>query len=162
MTKPKYTFKMPIGDWSDDGHGQCDYFQVESDVPVEEVREAHFLIKEKTAIDIGNVCSEHQEPYLMFEDVRKLLDLGFNKDLISDFDEELFEKAKAENEPDYYEENADGVDSETVAHIWLFLLNKVNPDMNLKIIPDKEEMLVFYGSDKKGRFIESPGYGCFY
>lgn len=162
MTKTKYTFKMPIGDWSDDGHGQCDYYKVESDVPVEGVREAHFLIKEKTAIDIGNICSEYEKPYLMFEDVCKLLDLGFDKTLISDFNEKRFEKAKEEDEPDFYDGNTNGVDSETVAHIWTFLLNKVNPNMNLKIVPDKEEMLVFYGFDEKGRHIDSPGYGCFY
>ena len=162
MTKPKYTFKMPIGDWSNDGHGECDYFKIESNVPVEEVREAHFLIHEKTGIDLSKVCSEYQEPYLTFEDVDKLLELGFNKDFILDFDEELFEKAKSKNKPELYEENTNGVDSETVAHIWVFLLNKVYAEMELKIILDKEEMLVFYGFDKKGRHIESPGYGCFY
>ena len=162
MTGVKNVLKIPIGDWSNDGHGQCDYYKVESNVLVEEVREAHFLIKEKTGIDVGKVCSEYQEPYLTFQTVETLINLGFNTNLILDFDEKLFEKAKSANNPDYYEGNADGVDSETIAHIWLFLLNKVNPEMNLKIIPEKEEMLVFYGRDKKGRHINSPGYGCFH
>ena len=162
MTKPNYTFKMPIGDWSSDGHGQCEYFKIQSDVPLEEVREAHFLIHEKTGIDISKICSEYQEPYLFFNDVVQLINLGFDTSLILDFDAELLEKAREKNDPEIYEGNTDGVDAETVAHIWLFLLNQVNQDMNLKIIPDEEEMLVFYGFDKKGRHIESPGYGCFY
>lgn len=161
MTKAKFHFKMPIGDWSSDGHGLCSYYKIESDFPVENVREAHFKVKEKTGIDLESLCSDYEDSYLPFTIIKALLEFGFNKDLILDFDEELFNVALRNNEPEEYDENSNGVDAETVANIWLFLLNHVNPELNLKIIPDKEEMLVFYGFDEKGRHISCPGYGCF-
>ena len=54
-----YQFKLPIGDWSSDGHCVCEYYLVSSNRPVEEVREAHYKINEKTGIDIESECSEY-------------------------------------------------------------------------------------------------------
>lgn len=161
MTKAKFHFKMPIGDWSSDGHEKCEYYKIESDFPVEEVREAHFLIQKKSGIDLENLCSEYGDDKLSFEVIKILLELGFNKNLIVDFNEKLFNIALENNDPEEYDEDSNGVDGSTVAHIWVFLLNHVNPELNLNITPDKGEMLVFYGFDEKGRHISNPGYGCF-
>lgn len=56
-----YQFKMTIGDWSDDGHGRYEDFVVRSNVPVEQVREAYFRIKDVTGIDIESICSNYGE-----------------------------------------------------------------------------------------------------
>lgn len=157
----KTIFKMPIGDWSEDGHGKCDYFRVQSDLPLEEVRETHFNILEKTGIDLSKLCANYEDSKIPFETIQKLIELGFNTDGI--LDEALYNKAKNSEDSDVYDENSDGVYSEDIASIWIFLLNKTNENLNLKMIDDeKEKMLVFYGFDEKGRHIKSPGYGVFY
>ena len=37
-----HSFALPIGDWSGDGHGHCEWFTVRSNKPLEDVRKAHF------------------------------------------------------------------------------------------------------------------------
>ena len=44
-----YKFVIPIGDWSEDGHGKHDDYVVTSNKPVEAVREAHYRILAATA-----------------------------------------------------------------------------------------------------------------
>lgn len=43
----KYLFKLPIGDWSDDGHGYCKDFIIECNMPIEKVFDAYFITCEK-------------------------------------------------------------------------------------------------------------------
>jgi hypothetical protein len=45
--KPRYLIKFPIGDWSDDGHGKCEWFIVKSNMPLQIVREAQFRLQDK-------------------------------------------------------------------------------------------------------------------
>lgn len=107
------------------------------------------------------MCADYEDSNIPFETIQKLIELGFNTNDI--LDEELYDEAKKSEDPDVYDENSDGVRSEDIASIWIFLLNKTNESLNLKMIEDKkEEMRVFYGFDGKGRHIESPGYGVFY
>jgi hypothetical protein len=131
---------MQIGDWSDDGHGHCEDFFIESNKPVEEVREAHFLIKDKTEIDIEKLCSEYEEAYLLSGTKIKLRNLGYD---LNDF------------------EDMDNVGPEEMARLWVFLLNKVNPDLELELVVDDIPTLNFYGFDDKHRHIGHVGYGCF-
>lgn len=137
-------FKIPIGDWSDDGHGRCDYFYATTDKTLQDVREAHFLIREKTGIDVEKICSEYLEYRISKDGINSLKDLGF------DFE-------NTENEED---EDGQPLSSEDCCKIWVFLLNRVDSGLNVKLTPDVE-MLVFYGYDEKGRHISCPGYGCF-
>lgn len=37
-----HQFRIPIGDWSGDGHGHCDWYTIRSNKPVEAWREAYF------------------------------------------------------------------------------------------------------------------------
>jgi len=50
----RYQFTIPIGDWSGDGHGQCDDFDATAAKDIEEVRKAYFAAKEK----LKEVCPE--------------------------------------------------------------------------------------------------------
>jgi len=134
-----YKFYLPVGDWSDDGHGHCEKFLIRSNVPVEQVREAHYRIKDVTGIDIETVCAEYQ------------------KDTIS---REVLEKLKAleipcECDPD------EPVSVDDMAKLWLALLQKADPSMQLEILLDGTPMLPFYGDDEKGRHIGQVGYGLF-
>jgi hypothetical protein len=136
-------FRMPIGDWSDDGHGKCDYWYFKSNKTIEEVREAHFKIKEVIGIDIHSFGNEYQDFTFPPELRRELIQLGFDDPyLVMD--------------PDGTE-----LDSEMMASIWEFLLLKADPDLKLErqLIPP---MIPFYGFDAEKRHIGFVGYGLFY
>lgn len=137
-------FKMPIGDWSYDGHGSCFDFTVEcTPTTIGYIRDVHFNIEKITGINIGEVCSEYEDATVSGEVLQKIKDTGF--------------KSGGEDLPEveWYPS------AEELAELWCFLLNKVNPDLNATIIPDTIPSIVFYGVDELGRHINAPGYGLF-
>lgn len=46
--------RFPVGDWSDDGHGNCDYYFATTNKTTQDIREAHFKCNEIYGFDIGN------------------------------------------------------------------------------------------------------------
>lgn len=150
-----FKFKIPVGDWSNDGHGKCDYFIVQSNKPVKEVREAHFKIKEVTGFDIDNFCSGYGENWCDEHNMDILNKLGF---VIT---EKTYGFDDVTNNDDEDEENGCYVYSDGFVEIWIYLLMKVDKDLKLKIIDEEYESLTFYGFDDKGRHIGSCGYGLF-
>lgn len=149
MEAMDYEFKMPIGDWSGDGHGKCNYYRILSNKPVEQVREAHYKSKEATGIDINEICSEYHEDIMSKETADKLVALGFSP-----------------KEHDWMETCAqeDGiwVGPSGMAAIWCFLLMRTDPTLELEMrSEDSVPMLAFYGRDAKKRHIDFVGYGCF-
>lgn len=141
-----YIFKIPVGDWSSDGHGHCKYYTVKSNKPVEEVRETHFKIKETFGIDLNTICRSYQDSSIGDEDYEILKNLGFK------FDECEF---------DDDEDNAI-VYPMGFAEMWIFLLMQTDKELKLEMINNEVENLTFYGFDEKGRHIGLLGYGCFY
>lgn len=136
---------LPIGDWSDDGHGQCKYYIVNSNVPIEQVREAHFKIKDMTGIEFDDICSAYGEN-IIYENVLSQLDtLGF--------DRTGFFYDEAERIPSYA----------GMAQLWMFLLQKADNNIRLVFLGKgcRGEMLPFYGFDDKCRHIPHVGYGLF-
>lgn len=135
-----YKFIMSIGDWSDDGHGLHDDYTIKSNKPVETVREAHYTIKEKTGVDIENICCEYQNSRISNDDFNKLTRLGFT----------------------FPGPDEKHLTPETMAKMWVFLLNKTDPSLKLTFTAENElPTLHFYGYDDKGRHIDQIGYGCF-
>ena len=142
----KHRFKLPIGDWSDDGHGKCDYFVVESNKSVAEVREVHHRIKETTGIDIHEICSEYEESSIDSDMYVRLAALGYNTHNV-DLDE-------VEDEEDSLT-----MSSEDMVKLWVWLLMKVDATLELTVSTDIP-MLPFYGY-RNGQHIDFVGYGCF-
>lgn len=138
-----YYFYMVIGDRSGDWHGQCEYFRIESNFPVERIREVHFQIKESTDIDIEGICSEYQEDEIDTGTVQKLKNLGFQFDNRSGM--------------------GDGIlcSSEEMAQLWVFLLQKTDTELRLKILNDELPTLHFCGFDTQKQHIGFVGYGLF-
>lgn len=138
-----YQFKMVIGDWSDDGHGKHEDFVIQSNVPVEQVREAHYRIEETTGVNIEEICSNYEEDEIDRDVVEQLQELGFE-----------FENATG---------MGPGITNTTeMARLWLFLLQKADPDLKLTLMDAEVPTLHFYGFDDKGRHIGGVGYGLFY
>lgn len=141
-----HVFKLPIGDWSDDGHGKCDYYTVESNMSVEEVREIHFKIEEETGVDIHKICNKYEQD-----------SIPADSHLITMLKEEgKLEKMNVSG----YDGDIDGyyTNSRSLALIWVYLLQKTEPKLKLKLL-EEPEMLSFYGFDKQGRHISFVGYG---
>ena len=134
------TFKLPIGDWSGDGHRQCEYYIVESNKPIDAVREAHFNIIEKTGIDINSICSCTEEDQIDEDLMEMLKSMGFTPS--NRYGDETI------------------LCADDMAEIWILLLMKADPTLDLTIVVEDEiEMLPFYGNDVKGRHIGNIGYG---
>lgn len=62
MNETKYYWILPIGDWSEDGHGHCSTYIVESEYPVENIREAYFKACEHYHLDFSNyLCADYMD-----------------------------------------------------------------------------------------------------
>lgn len=59
----KHKIKIPIGDWSNDGHGRYKVFEIESNYPVHDLQEAY---KESCRI-VGIQFNHHYEDYMGIE-----------------------------------------------------------------------------------------------
>ena len=137
-----YKFRMSIGDWSDDGHGKYKDFIVESNVPVDVVREAHFAMKDNLGFSIEDICSEYEETVIDIETTKIIKELGFEFN-------------------DYTENGEYDMWYGGMAELWVFLLQKVDSNLKLRIINDDIPDLHFYGFDEKKRHIGQVGYGLF-
>lgn len=132
----KYMFLIPIGDWSDDGHGKCDWFQFESNKPLQDVREAYFkAMKKHKEASPEDFCNEYEEMEPHEEAVEAAKALGYTID-VEDFG--------PENMADYV--------------AWFITLG--DPDIKLTRQEDLD-MLPFYGYDEKNRHVGGFGYGLF-
>ena len=139
-----HIIRFPIGDWSDDGHGKCEYFEVRSNYSVQDVREVHFKALDM-GINIGSICRDYEESELTDEMVNKLKSIDLNPN-------------------DYSDEEGDGgyIDPEGLILLWLDILRYVDSELELEIIKSEAKDINFYGHDEKNRHLETPGYGVFY
>lgn len=74
-------FKLQFGDWSNDGHGKSQDFILETNKSVKDVEEAYAKAKEKSGVDLENICSEYEERALESETYDKLKALGWKPNL---------------------------------------------------------------------------------
>lgn len=138
-----YQIQLTIGDWSGDGHEKYEAFLVNSNFPVERVREAHFHIEEATGINIEEICSDYGEDEIDSETLVKLKNMGFE-----------FENASGMGEA--------YISVPEMAKLWVFLLQKADPELQIEIMGDEDiPQLQFYGFDEQGRHISGVGYGLF-
>lgn len=138
-------WNIPIGDWSDDGHGKCDWFTIKSNFTVEQAREAYFKSVEESGLDI---CEEVACEYE---------DNSVSEKFLNAFPEFL-EKGLVKYESEYYNEYYIEDLSDLVEIVCLFI-QKYNPEFKYEIVDIP--MLPFYGCDEKGRHIGHIGYGLF-
>lgn len=150
--KKEYEIKFPIGDWSNDGHGQCQWFRIKSNKPVQEVREAHFLCERILGFNIGSICSEYEES-MIEENILKIL--KDNEIDISYLFVDATSDATNEEDPLYN-------NPEELIQLWKNILMFLDKDLQLEIIKDNTPMINFYGFDEKSRHIKVPGYGVFW
>lgn len=133
----RYTFRIPIGDWSGDGHGQVEWVHATAAKPIEAVREAYFSAKARlpAACCPESFCDEYQERQ-MSKETRAAL------------------KAAGARVPRQM-----GVDA--MASLVAWFLNQGDPDLDVRLDVEAQPMLPFYGEDAQRRHIGFIGYGLF-
>lgn len=59
----KHLFQIPIGDWSNDGHKMCEWYTIQSNLPMSKVYKAYFKSKKELPplIHPDNICAEYEE-----------------------------------------------------------------------------------------------------
>lgn len=117
-------FRLPIGDWSDDGHGKCEYFIVESNKPFAAVNKAWKAakkLKSLKGIDFKKICADADENQIE-EDIWELLKKAGFKTTSKDM--ALFEKNERMPETSFF------------ADLIIWYLMKGDPDLQLKRMPD--------------------------
>lgn len=133
-----HKFKIAIGDWSDDGHGKCEYFQAASEKPIGEVREAYFralaALPEKSPESFCNTYEDSE----VTERVRGLMESAG----IDLRDEEM-------------------LCPEDMAQYVVWFLNQGDPELRCTLVPDDVPTLHRFGYDGSGRHIGGFGYGLF-
>jgi hypothetical protein len=142
-------WQIPIGDWSDDGHGKCDWFNIKSNFTVEEAREAYFKSVEESGVD---VCKEVAHDYEDNSVSEKFLNIF----------PEFLEKGLIKHNPEFgiYDSEYYIDDSSDLVEIVCLFIQKYTPEFRYEIV--NFPMLPFYGLDEKHRHIGHIGYGLFY
>lgn len=131
----RFHFRIPIGDWSGDGHSQCEWYDATAAIPLDEVRDAYFAAKKKKhleGISPEDFCSEYED---------------------SEVPEDVREQAKAAG----YEMPED-FHVEEMANYVVWFINQGNPKADVRL-EETPETLTFYGYDDKNRHIGFIGYG---
>ena len=154
MTNTTQNFKIqfPIGDWSDDGHGRCENYLVNSNKSTQEVREIHFSCSEKLGFDIGKICKNYEDSELSLDVFDKLKTAGFKIEW------------RGENEDmcRYFPNvNDRTMGPDEVFNLWIDILMFLDSELVLIPITQDYESINFYGFDNQGRHLSTPGYGCF-
>lgn len=139
-----YTINFPVGDWTNDGHGKCDYFVVKSNKSVVELTGIHISVKEKLGFDIGEICAEYEDSELSLDIYDKLVNAGFN-----------IEYGGGDKYPEmcryFYDMDSRYMDTQGVFNLWVDILKFIDPTVDI------EEINSEYFTP-----INTPGYGCHY
>lgn len=146
--------KFPIGDWSGDGHGQCDWYIVESNKTVEEIENIQELVQNQLGFKIRDMCGDYEEECLTLYIIEILLKNGIltPKCFFGNVKEsqESFDKIISSVEEEEYHIDLPNR-SDDLIRIWLEILKFACPDFEYSII----DLPAFYASGS------GPGYGLF-
>lgn len=110
-----YIYSLPIGDWSDDGHGKTQIFNVHTNVPKDQMVKSYRATVEKTGIafdsdlkpGLTTILSEYEESFISTEILFKLRLAGVEIEKIDfedEFPKDFLERAKNNDATDIDEE----------------------------------------------------------
>ena len=144
-----YKFKLPICDWSSDGHGRCDYFLILSNRPLNELREIYFATNKKVNLygldGEYSPCSDYADNEISSEQIESL---GLHPE---DYDK-FIEKYAGITQ----------FSPKGFAQLFVDYIMLHNPQVVLEIVQEEPvEMFPFYGFDEQNRHIGHFGYGLY-
>ena len=155
-----YKFKLPIGDWSFDGHSKCDWFIIGSNKPVEDVREAYFRFVQHTGTGFDNTVKD--APYTRYDGdplltVKWMKKIGLeNHPFIEDVDAS---NVSVIDDTVIDDTVIDDIGPDEFAQLFVDALNKFDSSLGLSIEWNDTDMFPFYGYDDQKRHIGHIGYG---
>jgi len=134
-------FRLPIGDWSEDGHSKCEWYKVSTQKTFLDVYKAYFKAVKKLGnkLDPCKFCSEY-----------------LDSELSKDVEEAIIAAGFSYNDWDGY------VDPDWFAAYVCWFLEQGDPDLGLKILTDNEipALISWYSPDGCEK-INGFGYGLF-
>ena len=150
----EYKFKLPIGDWSSDGHGKHYDFIISSNKPLNKVRELYFKACEEIGFSLdGSYKNEGMAPNSEYGDYRPNFEI---LKILIEFG------VKIEKDDLEYIHRYNVMPKHIFCNIILSFIMTQDPNLVLKRIEsEKIEMFQFYGFDEKRRHIGYFGYGLF-
>lgn len=160
-------FLVPVGDWSDDGHGKCDKYYVKANYPVEAMQQAYKDTCNKIGLQMNNgtdytglgingwqdsriLLAEYEESSINEEAVEILLEHGFD---FANVDGEIDENDNFIVQEAYFS-------SEAVFDLFMWFIKYSMPE-DFAYEPFSINAKAIVGFWNKG-LNESIGYGVFY
>jgi hypothetical protein len=134
----RYEFEIPVGDWSDDGHGKCEYYRASATKPFEDVCKAFVKARQKLGISPEEVCSDYQEGSPSTEIIEAFAKAGYQ------FPEDFFSREMAE--------------------LIVWYLNEGDPGLDARLQPEDEQRSILRNwefVDITGENLDQFGYGLF-
>jgi hypothetical protein len=158
----KYTHRLVIGDWSDDGHSKKQFVRFEASHDRKQIVEAYKKAANKADVSVCSfqggpidvVCEDYEDSRIRAGAIEKLEAFGISKqDLL---DTQFFEEEDPEDEPN--ELSTWG--GEGLSWLFLTMVSKVLPDFEFKLLEDDKHDCIngFWQQDFNG----SIGYGVFH
>lgn len=143
----EYKFKLPIGDWSCDGHEKCDRFTVHSNIDPKELIDPFVEALEQSGLK--NVCREYED---------------------SSVPQEFWDKnafLNPENYAEVYKKEWSVISPKHFAQLIIDVVNHyAKTELKLELEPDMVEFNNWFGQSVKGgvgvSVIPSMGYGLYY
>lgn len=141
----KYSFTIPIGDWSGDGHQICEYYNICCNKPIQDVFDAIYISKEKYPEEIhpDEIVCDYEVNTITISVYKQMQETGWNQKLTTYYND---------NER-YY------VDTERLVDYILHFAKLGNPDLKFEIQTQPNSLISW--CDKKKRRLGSFGYGLF-
>ena len=149
-----YKFKLPICDWSGDGHSQCDWYIVSCNKPLDKVFDAYFASTEKFPKEMHptEFCYEYGDTLISKEtlDVIKLQGYdGFS----------VLGEADDFNPGDHY------MDGEALAAYTLWFINQGDEELKAEFIDEEFPQFINWNVPEKykkqNKSLDQIGYGLF-
>jgi hypothetical protein len=149
-------FNIPIGDWSNDGHGRYEWFRASTAKSLADVREAYFKAKDLLPVELApeKICESHQGttvPVSLALEIFRRSGIRIDGSDSTDFlDFEKVREIVGDDELDV------SLDKFVDYLVWFINFGDPTADVKLEL---PVEMLPFYGFDTKRRHIPHIGYG---
>ena len=136
--------RIPIGDWSGDGHGQCEWFSASSVKALADVREAYFAACDDIPADLHpeNICRNYEDSKVSTKSAAQIR-------AMSGID---ISNGDTDSAGNVY------VDLYAFAKYVVWFINTGDHTVDA-ILEPRPDILQFSGFDEKGRHIGFIGYG---
>ena len=136
-----YNFYLPIGDWSNDGHGKCKKYLIESNINPIDLIDIYLELDSKCKI--SEICAEYEEYEITNEQIKLLENIGLNVNKYFD------------------EDNAPIDHTRSIAELIIDGMMLCNENLKLRIIDNIPDFNTWLARENKKPYFGLPGYGLF-